>query len=217
MSNKLLISINLRNTKVYELLSSAIAIYKTSPALSVVECRKVIELLVKENDGNGLHEKIFNSESDTPDIIRTKMHYVRKLGNNGAHSSTPMDIETAKQCISNTLSIVKWKYKIPEADPQLRFRYFIADAVHRTWAKIAVLSSDGILYSEYLYFNILRRVSKSDIDFSNFRHTDHSFGAEEHGHAYQPMREVSFNEACQFTLTRQVNWVAAYVAKKQGQ
>ena len=92
-------------------------------------------------------------------------------------------------------------------------RFFVADEVHRTWPKIAVLIDDGTLYSEYLAWMKPTSYKKTGLDFIKFTSADFSFGAEEHGNAYQSLREVTYEEAVNFKLVRQENWVAGYLAK----
>ena len=94
----------------------------------------------------------------------------------------------------------------------LRVRFFIADAVHRTWPKIAVLTPDGVLYSEYLAYMKPIVFRKEGFDFDSFKEQDFSFGSEEHGFGYQALREVTFEQACEFQLMRQENWVRRHVS-----
>ena len=92
-----------------------------------------------------------------------------------------------------------------------RARFFVADEVHRTWPKIAVLTDDGTLYSEYLAWMKPTKFKKTDLDFVSFVPADFSFGEEEHGNAYQSLREVTYEEAVSFKLVRQENWVSGYL------
>ena len=86
-------------------------------------------------------------------------------------------------------------------------RFFIADAIFKTWKKIYVLTSDGTLYSEYLDY--MRPVTdRRTVDFSSFAQEDYSFGG------YQKLREVSKSEATSAVLTRQGNWVSSYLNRK---
>ena len=92
-----------------------------------------------------------------------------------------------------------------------KVRFFIANAIYKTWPKIAVLTEDGTLYSEYLAWNEPTVFKRSGLDFNTFEAKDFFFGGEEHGSAYQPIREVSYRDAISFELTRQSNWVNNYL------
>lgn len=92
-------------------------------------------------------------------------------------------------------------------------RFFVADEVHRTWPKIAVLTEDGTLYSEYLAWMKPTSFKKTGLNFISFTSDDFSFGADEHGNAYQSLREVTYEEAVSFKLVRQENWVNSYLAR----
>jgi len=94
-------------------------------------------------------------------------------------------------------------------------RFFIADSIYRTWAKIAVLTPDGVLYSEYLDYMRPKTFQRSGFDFARFTSDDFKFGGAEHGHGYQTLREVSQQEAESFLLTKQANWVSRYLEQYQ--
>ena len=123
------------------------------------------------------------------------------------------------------LSIFQWHLQIdPDelvvAEPEIsassddmKVRFFIADAVHRTWPKLAVLTEDGVLYSEYLAWMKPVVLRKEGFDFTSFKCEDFFFGAEEHGNAYQGIREVDYDEAVKFQLNSQQNWIKAYIEK----
>ena len=76
-----------------------------------------------------------------------------------------------------------------------KVRFFIADAIYKTWPKIAVLTEDGTLYSEYLAWNEPTVFKRLGLDFDTFQAKEFFFGGEEHGSAYQPIREVSYRDA----------------------
>ena len=95
----------------------------------------------------------------------------------------------------------------------MKARFFIADPVHRTWPKLAVLTADGVFYSEYLAWMKPVVFRKEGFDFGSFKSDDFAFGSEEHGNAYQSIREVDYEEAINFQLNSQQNWVKAYIEK----
>lgn len=97
-------------------------------------------------------------------------------------------------------------------ETRLQARYFIADAIHQTWSKVAVLTSGGVLYSEYLHFMNPRIFKREGVDFASFQASDFSFGTDENSHGYQSLRETTREQAEAFSLTRQTSWVGRYLS-----
>ena len=100
------------------------------------------------------------------------------------------------------------------SNPSIRVRFFIADAVYKTWAKVAVLTDDGTLYSEYLAWMKPKVYKRVGLDFRTFEAKNFSFGGDEHGSEYQAIREVNYREATTLVLTQQANWVNRYLESK---
>lgn len=190
-----------------------------------------------EGIGN-LNDQIRELSKIVPSHVETQMHFIRKLGNTATHSDEKLDSALARQNFEMLLSIICWNYKInpeehkgeseidgsnssdkPEASNSIsedtegtvKVRYFIADEIYRTWPKIAVLTQDGTLYSEYLAWMKPVVFKRSGFDIRTFESKDFSFGEDEHGGAYQPIREVDFQEAVSLALKRQDNWVQRYL------
>ncbi|HDO1320693.1 TPA: DUF4145 domain-containing protein [Aeromonas veronii] len=209
----------------------------TDPSMALSKCRRLLELLLNHIDdakGYTLAEKIQALTGKVPELVLIHMHFVRKLGNLGAHAGEEADTQSARQSLRSLIAIACWHYQVSsndntsaseivqmmaakspiESTPRLNARFFIADAIYRTWAKIAVLTSDGVLYSEYLHYMNRKVFQRAGFDFDQFSSRDFSFGAEEHDHGYQILREVNQEEAEAFQLTQQVNWVASYLTKK---
>lgn len=185
------------------------------PEMAVTRTRKTLELIVNQIEpvnGDGLYERIQVLSDILPDSIITYMHFIRKLGNTAVHSEEKVSIQIAKDAKSALTNIICWHLNIdPNKKLKMKARYFIADAVFRTWSKIVVLTDDGVLYSEYLAYMNLTKFRKTDVDFYDFKDTDYSFGEREHGNAYQSIREVTYQEAASFQLSSQQNWVNRYL------
>ncbi|MCE9680329.1 DUF4145 domain-containing protein [Shewanella sp. AS1] len=205
---------------------------REDPAISLSKCRALLEDIVnsvKQAEGYGLNDRIASLNGQVSDTIVTQMHFIRKMGNIGTHAASDANKQSCAQCITCLIAVACWRYdientlptfklvepKLVSAPPKvtLQARYFIADAIHRTWSKVAVLTSDGVLYSEYLHYMNLRVFKRDGVDFTTFKASDFRFGADEHGHGYQPLREVTREQAQAFQLTSQSNWVAGYLAK----
>lgn len=193
------------------------AYIKLDPEVAVSKSRKVLEVIVgqmEQSSGADLNEKIQTLKGVLPDTVLTYMHFIRKLGNTAVHSSEQFSEQTAKDVHNVLIHLACWHLNIDiNSDKSQRARYFIADPVHRTWAKIAVLTDDGVLYSEYLTYMKPTTYKKSGFDFDSFNACDFSFGKEEHGHAYQRMREVSYQEASTYQLNSQANWIKRYLSE----
>lgn len=209
---------------------------REDPAIALSKCRALLEELVNQLEqaqGYGLNDRIASLNGQLSDSIITQMHFIRKMGNIGTHAAADANQQSCAQCITSLIAVACWFYDIdntlptfelvePKLTPKsanemtqatpLQARYFIADAIHKTWSKIAVLTSDGVLYSEYLHFMNPRTFKREGIDFESFQASDFSFGADEHGLGYQPLREVTREQAEAFSLTRQTNWVARYLS-----
>ncbi len=91
----------------------------------------------------------------------------------------------------------------------MKFRYFYAPAVYNTWAKLYVLTSDGVLYSQYLVYMRLT-IDKQQFDFETFKASDYSF------EGYQDLKEIDYDTAIHIGLTRQANWIEGYLQKRLG-
>lgn len=86
-------------------------------------------------------------------------------------------------------------------------RFFLAEAIYRTWPKLFVLTEDGLLYSEYKEFNNNAKVEKQ-FDFDTFRSEDYNWGG------YQTLVEIDKSIAISYKLTKQKNWVQKYLESK---
>jgi len=206
------------------------------PTIALTKCRTLLEEILKKLDqaeGYGLNERITSLNGQISDTIVTQMHFIRKMGNIGTHASSDANKQSCSQCIASLISVICWFYnikntlptlelveskltlesEIPVAKKILRARFFIADEIYKTWSKIAILTSDGSLYNEYLHFMNPRTFKCEGINFIQFQVSEFSFGSDEHGHGYQSLREVTQEQAQEFKLTRQHNWVADYLDK----
>ncbi|MEZ8990112.1 DUF4145 domain-containing protein [Vibrio breoganii] len=196
----------IKDVKTYSLLD---------PDVAVVKARKALELIVndiEQGSDNNLAQRISNLDSTLPDSVIAYMHFIRKLGNSAAHSGEVMTTQVAEDVQRVLLHLACWHLKIePKQTSSIKARYFIAEGMYRTWPKIAVLTSDGALYSEYLTFMKPTTFRKTGFDFSSFQSKDFSFGEKEHGNAYQTMAEVSLEEALRYNLKSQKNWVRSYI------
>lgn len=201
----------------------------SDPEVSVSKSRKLLEAFVSKlahtTPQKKLNEQITALSPDTPDQILNKMHYIRKSGNAALHSDDKVDLATAKLNFEMLISIFCWHFNINGNDleaslerknpqpnsQQVQARFFIADEVHRTWPKIAVLTEDGVFYSQYLAWMKPVVFKKEGVDFDSFTAKDFSFGEQEHGSGYQSIREVSCEEASNFRLKSQENWINQYL------
>jgi len=194
-------------------------------------------------DAGGLSDKIRQLAEDAPGSVITQMHTIRLNGNTALHSDEDLSPDIAKQTFEPLLSVLCWIFKIdlaqqsadseqietvPEneapnndsevnqanmSESNLRVRFFVADGIYRTWPKIALLTDDGTLYCEYLAWNKLTIFKKEGLDFELFKPSDFSFGEKEHGKGYQHLREVSYQEAINFQLVNQTNWIERYMSE----
>ncbi|HCG9065896.1 TPA: DUF4145 domain-containing protein [Vibrio parahaemolyticus] len=185
------------------------------PQVAVSKSRQVLEKIVnqvEEAQGDNLSSKIQSLSAILPESVVAYMHFIRKLGNSAVHSSEPISEQTAKDVKNILIQLTCWHLKIDPNNLKTGcVRYFIADPVHNTWGKIAILSEDGVLYSEYLTFMKPTKFRLGGFDYSTFKASDYRFGEREHGHAYQSMREVSADEVLSYKLTAQENWVERYL------
>lgn len=190
---------------------------KLDPEVAVSKSRKALELIVNQIEcarGTDLNDRIQALKGILPETVLTYMHFIRKLGNTAVHSSEEFSEQTAKHVYNVLIHLACWHLKIdPSKAIDKKARYFIADPIHRTWGKIAILTDDGILYSEYLTYMKPTKFRQSGFNFDSFNAQNFSFGKEEHGQAYQSMREVSYQEACSYQLKSQENWVTRYLAE----
>ncbi len=217
-NDPLLNEITLKSPSIGQELRSVYTYALLDPETSLVKARKVLELIVREIEsakGDNLAEKIQALNGTLPDSIVAYMHFIRKLGNSAAHSNEKLSEQNAKATHDILTQLACWHLKIdPNNLSGLRARYFIADPLYRTWAKIAVLTDDGVLYSEYLTYMKPTKFRKAGFNFNEFNVQDFSFGEKEHGKAYQTIREVSYQEAITYSLKAQENWVERYVSEK---
>lgn len=229
--------ITAKNKRLGDGLLFAVTHMEKDPAIALSKSRSLLESIlnnVKQAEGNGLHERIGSLNGQISDTIVTQMHFIRKMGNIGVHAASDANKQSCAQCVICLISVSCWFYGIdnPEltftlVEPKLatgpstavsqpvglKARYFIADGIFKTWPKIAVLTSDGVLYSQYLHFMRLKIFKREGIDFESFNASDFSFGADEHGHNYQPIREVTREQAKSYRLTQQGNWLEGYLSK----
>jgi hypothetical protein len=217
-NDKILSEISIKSPVIGQELKKVYTYALLDPETSLVKARKALELIVCEIEdakGETLAERIQALNDVLPESVITYMHFIRKLGNSAAHSSENLTEQNAKDAQNILTQLACWHFEIdPEDLSGMKARYFIADPVYRTWAKIAVLTDDGVLYSEYLTFMKPTKFNKVGFDFKEFEAKDFSFGEKEHGNAYQGLREVSFEEAITYTLKSQNNWVKSYVEAK---
>lgn len=189
------------------------------PEISVTKSRKLLELIIngiETDSAKNLAEKIQTLDSRLPSSIITYMHFIRKLGNSAIHEKEPVPTSVANDVLSVLISLVCWDLKIDTNDTEnSQARFFIADPIYKTWSKIAVLTEDGVLYSEYLTYMKPTIFKKEQISFQKFQAEDFCFGELEHRSAYQPLREVSFSEAANYQLQSQDNWVKRYLDQKR--
>ena len=110
--------------------------------------------------------------------------------------------EKKKQSKINTNYISKSspKTKIP----QKRVRFFYAKACYNTWPKLFVLTEDGKLYSEYLFYNALT-VYEKNVNFNLFKADGFKWDG------YQSIEEIDEETARSKMLTRQTNWISKYL------
>lgn len=86
----------------------------------------------------------------------------------------------------------------------MKARFFLAKACFNTWKKLFVLTESGFLYSEYLVFMRPANVGL-EYNFETFTTSDFSWGG------YQPIEEISKEQALKERLTFQSNWIAKYL------
>lgn len=216
MTNEILLNeISIRSSTIGNELKKIKTHSILAPEMAVSKARSTLELIVNEIEhahGDSLFERIQTLSEKSPDSIITYMHFIRKLGNLAIHSQEKISMQIANDVYSAITNIVCWHLQIDQnARLGINARYFIADAIYRTWSKVLVLTENGVLYSEYLTYMKPTKFIKNEIDFYKFKASDYSFGENEHGHAYQTIREVSHNEASSFQLLSQINWVNRYL------
>jgi hypothetical protein len=96
----------------------------------------------------------------------------------------------------------------------MRFRFFYSPhMVHQngreTWPKIFVLSEGGLLYCEYLNWMNLSTFKK-EVEFDKFDPSRFKWAD------YQPLSEISKEEALAVSLIQQGNWVSRYLDSFSG-
>jgi len=85
-----------------------------------------------------------------------------------------------------------------------KIKFYYAEKTHETWAKLFVLTDDGILYCEYL--DHLKPATFSEkVDFSTFDASKFKWSN------YQSIVEIDQDLAVKTALTRQKNWVLNYI------
>ena len=196
---------------------------ESDPRVVLQKSRHLLEMLVSSYDpeGSKLDDRI-NALKGVPKLIKADMHNIRVKGNVASHDSEDINVVSARKVFDDLLSIFCWHFQIDDADLtededpandplNMKIRFFVADGIHKTWPKIAVLTEDGVLYSEYLAWMKPVVFRKEGFEFESFKSEDFAFGEEEHGNAYQPLREVGYEEAANFQLNSQGNWVTRYI------
>jgi hypothetical protein len=89
----------------------------------------------------------------------------------------------------------------------MKARFFYAPQIFSTWPKLFILTEDGKLYTEYLYrFKLIK--SEQQVDFVNFNSDAFKF------EGYQPLQEITQDEALQVQLVKQNNWIQSYLLRK---
>ena len=89
----------------------------------------------------------------------------------------------------------------------MKARFFYAPQTFSTWPKLFILTEDGKLYTEYLNrFNLIK--SEQQVDFVNFNSDAFKF------EGYQPLQEITHDEALQVQLVKQNNWIKSYLLSK---
>jgi hypothetical protein len=89
----------------------------------------------------------------------------------------------------------------------MKARFFYAPQIFSTWPKLFILTEDGKLYTEYLYrFNLIKL--EQQVDFVNFNSDAFKF------EGYQPLQEITQDEALQVQLVKQNNWIQSYLLRK---
>lgn len=89
----------------------------------------------------------------------------------------------------------------------MKARYFFAPYIFNTWPKVAILTSDGVLYSNYKV-NLKLEIHEEKVDYKSFKVKDFMF------RGYQPIFEISKEEALNAKLIEQENWVKDYLKEK---
>jgi len=87
---------------------------------------------------------------------------------------------------------------------EVQARFFLAPFILKTWPKIGVLTKDGKFYCEYLN-HMKPTIIEEIFDFSLFEESNYKF------EDYQPIQEITFEEAISFELEQQENWVLKYL------
>ena len=198
---------------------------ESDPRVVLQKSRHLLEMLVSsyEPEGSKLDDRI-NALEGVPKLIKADMHNIRVKGNIAAHEPEDINAVSARKVFAELLSLFCWHFQIDDADlskdeepvidpSTMKVRFFVADGIHKTWPKIAVLTEEGVLYSEYLAWMKPVIFRKEGFDFESFKSDDFAFGEEEHGNAYQALREVKYEEAANFQLNSQGNWVKSYIER----
>lgn len=89
----------------------------------------------------------------------------------------------------------------------MKARFFYAPQIFSTWPKLFILTEDGKLYTEFLNrFKLIK--SEQEVDFVNFNSDAFKF------EGYQPLQEITHDEALQVQLVKQNNWIQSYILRK---
>ncbi|MGF1836858.1 DUF4145 domain-containing protein [Photobacterium sanguinicancri] len=202
------LALELRSVKMYSTID---------PEVSVAKARKTLEYIVSERtklSNYSLADKITSLSAELPESVIAYMHFIRKLGNSAVHGEEQISQDVAVDVLNLLINLSCWHLKVDCNQQKQRARFFIAEPIHKTWAKIAVLTEDGELYSEYLTYNQPTTFVKKNFSYNSFKASDFKFGQKEHGRGYQPIKEVSYKEAISYQLRSQSNWVERYVTDK---
>lgn len=89
----------------------------------------------------------------------------------------------------------------------MKARFFYAPQIFSTWPKLFILTEEGKLYTEFLNrFKLIK--SEQEVDFVNFNSDAFKF------EGYQPLQEITHDEALQVQLVKQNNWIQSYILRK---
>ncbi len=113
----------------------------------------------------------------------------------------------------------------------MKFRIFYAPQVFNTWEKLFVLTSDGVLYCEYLFKFALNVINETNINYETFAPKDYSWGKGVEGNKgvaftnYQGCeKELTWEEYLNLkpsallskyngSIPRQIGWVQEYLKR----
>jgi hypothetical protein len=88
----------------------------------------------------------------------------------------------------------------------MKVRFFYAPPIFNTWSRLLVLSDDGMLYTSFL-INLKLTDFNESVNFTKFNPSEYLF------QGYQPITEITRQQALSAELTLQTNWVQEYLEK----